>query len=350
MLGTTLRFFNGSLTRLSRRCITSRQLMYDKYGDPLKVLELKDVEIPGKVEANEVRIRWLAATINPADINQVQGTYPIKPQLPAVGGSEGFGEVEAVGSSVKEVEVGDWVVAAHSGLGCWRTRGVYKDEDVAKIDKNLSIEEAASFQVNPPTAYRMLKDFVDLKPGDLVVQNGANSAVGRAVIQIAHAKALRTVNVIRNRSNVNELIDELKSLGADEVFTEEEMKKEIRGKAKNARLALNCVGGKNALMLASCLANKGVMVTYGGMSKQPIQVPTGPFIFKDIQLVGFWMSRWYTYPENKPERENMFKELNELVRSGRFKTPHFQKVSLDDWKKAITDAVTSSDKKQLFVY
>ncbi|VDM38253.1 unnamed protein product [Toxocara canis] len=314
------------------------------------VLKLKSIGIPEKLEAKEIRVKWMAAPINPADINQVQGVYPIKPPLPAVGGSEGFAEVEAVGAGVSDLKVGDWVVAAHSGLGCWRTHAIYAEEDVVRIEKDLPFEAAATFQVNPPTAYRMLKDFVHLRPGDLVVQNGANSAVGRAVIQIAHARRLRTVNMVRNRSNISELIAELKSLGADEVFTEEQMLKETKGKAKGAKLALNCVGGRSALTLASCLANKGVMVTYGGMSKQPIQVPTASLIFKDIKLVGFWMSHWYTFPEHKPQRDEMFRELAELVRSGRFKTPHFQRVKLDDWQQAITDALSSSVKKQLFVY
>ena len=59
-----------------------------------------------------------------------------------------------------------------------------------KLDKVM----AATMLVNPPTAYRMLKDFVKLKPGDTVIQNGANSAVGQAVIQIAKAWDLRTVS------------------------------------------------------------------------------------------------------------------------------------------------------------
>uniref|UniRef100_A0A915CBF3 Enoyl-[acyl-carrier-protein] reductase, mitochondrial n=1 Tax=Parascaris univalens TaxID=6257 RepID=A0A915CBF3_PARUN len=230
MLVSTLSFISRSLANISRRCLTSKQLMYEKYGDPLKVLELKTVEVPERLEVNEIRVKWLAAPINPADINQVQGVYPIKPPLPAVGGSEGFAEVEAVGAGVVDLQPGDWVVAAHSGLGCWRTRAVYAENDVIKIGKDIPFEAAATFQVNPPTAYRMLKDFVDLRSGDLVVQNAANSAVGRAVIQIAHARRIRTVNVVRKRPNIDELVAELKSLGADEVFTEEQMLKEIKGK------------------------------------------------------------------------------------------------------------------------
>ena len=119
--------------------------------------------------------------------------------------------------------------------------------------------------INPPTAYAMLKDFVPLQPGDYVIQNSANSGVGRAVIEIAHAYGYKTINLVRDRPEIATLKNELKSLGADLVFTEEEFQKEGRKIANeyDIKLALNGVGGKSALMISSALAPKGTMVTYG---------------------------------------------------------------------------------------
>ena len=51
----------------------------------------------------------------------------------------------------------------------------------------------------------MLKDFVSLKPGDCVLQNGSNSAVGQAVIQIARTLGVTTVNVVRDREDIDSL-------------------------------------------------------------------------------------------------------------------------------------------------
>lgn len=82
------------------------------------------------------------------------------------------------------MKVGDLVVPAKSGLGTWRTYGIHKGTDLFQIDKSLERNTAAMFQVNPSTAYRLLHDFVQLSPGDFIVQNGANSAVGRFVIQV----------------------------------------------------------------------------------------------------------------------------------------------------------------------
>lgn len=59
--------------------------------------------------------------------------------------------------------------------------------------------------VNPCTAYRMLKDFVPLKPGDTVIQNGGNSAVGQMVIQLCKLWNYKSVNVVRDRPNIQEL-------------------------------------------------------------------------------------------------------------------------------------------------
>lgn len=57
-------------------------------------------------------------------------------------------------------------------------------------------------------------------------------------------------------------------------------------------LGLNCVGGKSGVTVARALTRGGIMVTYGGMSKQPVTIGTGSLIFDDLRLVGFWMTRW----------------------------------------------------------
>lgn len=160
------------------------------------------------VAENEVLVRFTAAPINPADINQIQGVYPVKPSLPGIGGNEGCGIVETVsfrirvavfrviifsftnfhifqvGKGVTHLKTGDLVIAAQSGAGTWRTCGILKASQVISLDKSVPLHFAATLKVNPPTAYRMLKDFVPLKSGDTVLQNAGNSSVGRYVIQV----------------------------------------------------------------------------------------------------------------------------------------------------------------------
>ncbi|KJH41729.1 GroES-like protein [Dictyocaulus viviparus] len=314
-----------------------------------QVLKLESACLPDTPQDGHVHVKWLGSPINPADLNMIEGVYPIKPTLPAVGGNEGYGRVVKVGIGVKNLCVGDHVIPAKSGQGTWRSDSHHKEDDLFRIDNTLSTEASCCLQVNPPTAYRMLKDFVDLKNGDIVIQNGANSAVGKAVIQICRLRGYCSVNIVRIRDDMAGLINELKNLGADYVITEDQLVKEYRGKFKGVKLALNCVGGKSALILASNLGFRGCMVTYGGMSKMPLQVPTGPLIFKDIRLAGFWMSRWYEDPNNFEERKSMYAELCGWLKSGDLKPPEFEKRGLDEYAAALEAAAVKFNRKQLFI-
>jgi len=298
----------------------------------------------------------LAAPINPADINQIQGTYGFIPAtLPTVGGSEGVGEVTEVGSEVKSLSAGDQVVLmADQCLGSWRRHLVISEDQVLKIPPGLPVDAAATVSVNPCTAFRMLKDFEDLEPGDTVIQNGANSGVGQAVIQFAANWGVNTVNIVRDRPNLDELRSHLTDLGANHVVTEEDLKsskmKEIMKSIKPPKLALNCVGGKSSMILFRYLAPKGTMVTYGGMSKQPVTVPTGALIFNDVKVRGFWMSKWNIHHQKDATRVGMLDEVCEMLREGQLKAPPCTRHSLENFKTAISEALKPFSKtKQLLI-
>ncbi|XP_057559024.1 enoyl-[acyl-carrier-protein] reductase, mitochondrial isoform X3 [Hippopotamus amphibius kiboko] len=195
-------------------------------------LRLKNLELAA-VGGSDVHVKMLAAPINPSDINMIQdeearvqlGNYGLLPKLPAVGGNEGVGQVVAVGSSVTRVKPGDWVIPANAGLGTWRTEAVFSEDALITVPSDIPLQSAATLGVNPCTAYRMLMDFERLQPGDSVIQNASNSGVGQAVIQIATALGLRTINVVRDRPDIQKLTDRLKNLGADHVVTEEALRK-----------------------------------------------------------------------------------------------------------------------------
>lgn len=209
-----------------------------------------------------------------------------------------------------------------------------------------SIDPAALCQinVNPPTAYRMLKDFVSLQPGDTVIQNGSNSAVGQAVLQLSRAWGLKTIAVVRDRPDIINLVSNLKCLGATEVLTEDQANatdKFKNGEWKKPKLALNCVGGRSALNISRHLADGGVMVTYGGMSRQPVTVPTASLIFKDIRYKGFWMTRWTKNHFNSPARANMFNDIMDLMESGDLVAPPHDLVKIEHYKEAMHAALST---------
>lgn len=329
-----------SSTRGASSC---RALRFSKHGDPSQVIHLENVEL-GPVGASEVLVKILAAPVNPSDINMIQGTYAILPDLPATGGNEAVGEVIEVGHQVKTLKPGDWVIPKDAGLGTWRTAAVLSENDLLTVPNNIPLLAAATLGVNPCTAYRMLADFEDLKPGDTVIQNAANSGVGQAVIQIAAARGISTINVIRDRPEFTELSDRLKAIGATHVIKEETLRrpemKELFKTCPKPKLALNGVGGKSATELLRHLQVRGSMVTYGGMSKQPVTVPVSALIFKDVKIRGFWVTPWKRAQLNDGRAfRNMLDELCSLIKQQKLTAPVCNKVHLEEYHKALEAAM-----------
>jgi trans-2-enoyl-CoA reductase len=193
--------------------------------------------------------------------------------------------------------------------------------DVMKISDKIKVEDAATLAVNPATAYRMLADFATLNKGDVVIQNGANSAVGQAVIQLAALRGIKTINIIRDDGDYDQMVQHLKNLGA------------------------TIVCGKTSLEMAKVLGKKGVHVTYGGMGKEPVAVGTGSLIFHDITLKGFWLSQW-VQDSTVQERAAMLEELAGLMEAGKLRT-WIQTYKFADFDDALLAAVQRTTKRKI---
>ncbi|KAK6474154.1 enoyl-[acyl-carrier-protein] reductase [Huso huso] len=318
-------------------------LVYRRHGDPAQVIQLERLALP-ELGVSDVHVKMLAAPVNPSDINMVQGTYAILPELPAVGGNEGVGQVLEVGSQVTSLRAGDWVIPQDAGLGTWRTEAVLSEGTLAAVPSGVPLLCAASLSVNPCTAFRMLSDFESLQPGDCVIQNAANSGVGQAVIQIAATRGIHTINIVRDRPDLHKLTERLKSLGADHVITEDTLRKpemkELFKKVPRPRLALNCVGGKSATELLRHLQKGGTMVTYGGMSKQPVAVPVSALIFKDVKLRGFWVTQWKRdHAHDREKVQAMISALCQLFLQGKLSAPASTEVPFRDYQTAVQDSM-----------
>lgn len=302
-------------------------VVYQEHGNVLNVCKyvffkiknfrIDKLELP-EVKDKRVLVKMLAAPINPADLNMIQGNYGVQVKLPAVGGSEGVGVVEKVGEGVTELKVGQRVIPSKYGLGTWREYIVSNEEEFDVIADDIPVEYASTIAVNPCTGYRLLHDFEKLKPGDVIVQNGANSTCGQAILQIAKSMGVITVNIMRSRPNEKQMVERLKFLGGDVVVTEDYATTYGMVKVMNdlpkPKLAFNCVGGDSTRTLLKLLGNGGKLITYGGMSRKPITIPSAPLIFNDIKLEGFWLTKWVK-EHSKEERREMLDQVTELIRN-----------------------------------
>src|SRR5213594_4458198 len=220
---------------------TINAAVYERHGNPADVLRIESRPWPTPAP-DEVLVQMRAAPINPADLNQIEGKYPIRPELPATPGFEGAGVVVDLGTKVTNVAVGDLVILPHN-VGTWRDAVSVKAEDLVAVPDGIEPVHAAMLKINPMTAWRLLHDYVDLHKGDWLIQNAANSAAGRAVIQIAHELGYKTVNVVRR----SELIEELRAEGGDVVLVDKEnLREDVKSSTSGGqiRLGLNAVGGE----------------------------------------------------------------------------------------------------------
>src|SRR5882724_8251551 len=189
-----------------------KQVLLERYGQPEEGLRCADVPDVGPPDAGEVVFEVLAFPINPADVSFCRGSYRLRPPLPTTPGAEGLGRVVAIGAGVTQVKPGDLVINMQREN--WAQRRRVRGDDATQIPPGLDISQAAMLRINPPTALLLLEDHVALMPGDWVIQNVANSAVGRHVIVLAKARGVRTVNVVRR----DDVAPELRDLGANVVL------------------------------------------------------------------------------------------------------------------------------------
>ena len=316
---------------------TIKAIVYERHGNPVEVLQIKTDPWP-EPAVDEAIVAMRAAPINPADINAIEGKYPGRREVPAVPGFEGAGVVVEVGASVSTIAKGALVILPHN-IGTWREAIAVKASELVAVPPEIDPVHAAMLKINPMTAWRLLHDYVDLGRGDWLIQNACNSAAGRAVIQIAHELGYKTVNVVRRA----ELVDELRAEGGDVVLVDgEKLRDQVKDATSGAaiRLGLNAVGGESALRLANCLAFGGTLVSFGAMSLQPLKIPTGLLIFKDLRFRGIWINKWYDNATMQ-ERMEAFKSLFDMARRGLLKTKVEKAYSIDEAQAAVAHAAQS---------
>lgn len=309
-------------------------LSFSATGNPAEVLEVIERPLP-PLEGHDVRVRLRYAPVNPADLNFIEGTYGRPAHPPAIPGHEAFGYVEEVGPNVVSLKEGDAVIPL-LGAGCWTQHLTAEEQFFARLPQEIDPIQASMLRVNPVTAWHLLKNFVPLAEGEWFAQNAANSAVGRAVIQIARHLGIKTLNFVRRP----ELIAELEALGADAVFLDSEeglaqAKIHMRGKA--VPLAGNAVSGDSAIRLMEVLSPEGMLVTYGAMSRRSLKVPNKHLIFRQLQLRGLWITGWF----EKASTAELFAVLDPLAKMmvhHELVTAVDEVVPIKDFRRAILRA------------
>jgi trans-2-enoyl-CoA reductase len=311
-----------------------KQVLLEKYGTPWEVAHCADMPDVGAPAADEVVFDVLAFPINPADMGFCRGSYRLRPPLPATPGAECVGRVTAVGGKVTHVKPGDLVINLQREN--WAQARKVKGEDAIPLPAGIDLKQAAMVRINPPTAQLMLSDFVNLKGGEWVIQNVANSAVGRLLIVLAHQRGLRTVNVVRRP----ELAGELKQLGADLVIVDsDDLPYRVARETGDApiRLGIEAIGGAATGRIANCVANDGTVVHYGSMSGVDPQVGRTNFVYRGVKLTGFMLGRFLAR-RSADQIRAIYADLGAQVKAGNLHAPVDTVYPIENIREALAHA------------
>ena len=195
----------------------AKKAQYSQRGPvPQDVIGAVEFELPA-LAPGQVRVAVLASPINPSDVLTLTGEYGLLPPLPATGGNEGVGRVIECGEGVSAPAVGSLVLLP-VGCGTWTTHLDLPAKHLVELPHDVDPVQLSMLTVNPPTAALMLSDIIELQPGDWVVQNAANSAVGGYLVQLAKARGLNVVNVVRRAS----AIEAVQASGGEHVVVDAE--------------------------------------------------------------------------------------------------------------------------------
>ena len=312
-----------------------RSIGHTAFGDPAQVLTMTELPLPVP-GPGEIRVKMLLSPIHNHDLWTVRGQYGIKPALPATGGSEACGVVDAVGEGVDSPKPGKRVVV--SGVaGSWAEYFVAPAARAISLPDSISDEMGCQLVAMPLSALVLLED-LGLKSGDWMIQNAATGAVGKAIASIAASRGINVVCLVRREAG----LEELRTAGIHHVVTTSQSGWADRVKAivgdQPILRAVDSVGGEESGALLRLLADGGHLVSFGAMSGKPMELGAGDLIFKQATVTGFWLSKRLRTIDGT----NMARMIGELFRfatTGVLKLPVDQIFDLADAKAAVTASV-----------
>jgi NADPH:quinone reductase-like Zn-dependent oxidoreductase len=265
----------------------TRSVRFHEFGGP-EVLRIEDVVIP-EPGPDEVRLRIKAIGLNRGEILMRSGKAATRATLPARIGVEAAGVIEALGSDVKGLAVGERVAIVPGDLG----RGYYGEVALApartlvKMPPDQSWQDAAATWMAFGTAWTGLIDIARLSKGQTVLITAASSSAGLAAIQTARKVGANPVALTRTHVKAAALLE----AGATHVIATEEQDvvtevARLTG-GKGAEVVFDAVGGPAFEKLAESTATVGLLLAYGRFSPEVTPLPLAQLLWKDLTVRGF---------------------------------------------------------------
>ncbi|WP_210527636.1 alcohol dehydrogenase catalytic domain-containing protein [Rubellimicrobium arenae] len=308
-----------------------RAIVHEEFGRPEQVLKAVEWAMP-EPGPGQALVRMVLSPIHNHDIMTVSGSYGHKPRLPAVGGTEAVGVVEALGPDVTNLAVGQRI--AGGAQQTWAEFYLVEAARAFPVPDAVSDETACQLVAMPLSA-KMILATLDLKPGDWLVQNAGNGMVARLVSRYGAEQGIHVLSLVRRDGAVAEL----KAQGIETVISTEadDWPEQARRLTDGApiRKAIDSLSGEGPSQLAEVMADGGTITSFGAMTNQPLRVPPALLLFRGMTLNGFWAARPPLAPQ---DIGRMLQELGQDAAAGRLALPVGGRFRLTN----ISDAVRAS--------
>jgi NADPH2:quinone reductase len=319
---------------------TMRSLVADRVGDPSAVLHLQTRAIP-ETGPGQIRIRVAAVPVEASDLHTIRGRYGFTPEFPTVPGIESVGVIDELGSGTDGLTVGQRV-ATVGVTGTWQEYIVVDAERALPVPASMTDSTAAQLLSNPLTAVILTGDVLDVRPGEWLLQTAAGSTVGQLVIQLGAHVGFKTLNVVRRRSAVGDIL----ALGGTAVIcTEDEDLRERVGDIAGQHgvsKAIDCVSGQVGADVSRALAPHGELIIYGALSthrqtdpdKLTIPIFARSLIYETKTVRGFWLFRWFA----ETPKDRMAATINrtvQLAESGALRVPEGHAIPIERFTEAV---------------
>lgn len=315
-----------------------KQIIYKHFdaAAPHSVHEVVESILPETIADDEVLVHMICAPVNPCDTACAMGVVN-GVELPSIGGTEGVGVIEKVGSALlNKWQPGQRVqVSANYIFGEWITwKGVWSEYVLCPHNALLAVPDgvdddtAAQFMVNPLTAFAMVKE-MGLGSGDILLQTAAGSVLGRLMIQLSKIYGFDTVNLVRREETANELKDEYGIKGAyvydGSAESADRARKEIAEDFPGQRInyCIEAVGGETTHFCLDLLGPDGEIYIYGAMTGDfTLTINTvADIVMKNNALKGWSTQETWIRKTGDDVKRACVKELWDLIVSGKLQLP-----------------------------
>jgi NADPH:quinone reductase len=309
----------------------TKAIRFHVTGGP-EVLKFETVELPPPAP-HEVRLRQTAIGLNFIDTYHRSGLYPVP--LPSGLGSEAAGIVEALGSDVTSLTVGDRVAYGTGPLGAYAEVRNFPANHLAKLPKTISDETAAGMMLKGMTVRYLLHSCYEVKPGDTILLHAAAGGVGLILSQWAKALGARVIGIVGTGAK----IDVAKQHGCDVVIdsSREDIVERVRAetKGRGVPVVYDGVGQATVMTSLDCLQPRGLLVSFGNASG-----PVKNFDFGTLAAKGsLYVTRptLGTFTATDADFQAVSKDVINIVGAGKVKIPINQRYALSDAAQAHED-------------